>query len=106
MLALSHALAWIFCRFPASQPVFVDNLQRVGRCVLCAGAGLGRSPVCCLRESPPVLQDNDDHILIRVALAVMEELQEELLTLHNFEAIITHLKVGGGCGPYTFLQHA
>ena len=39
------------------------------------------------------LQDNNDFILMRVALAVMEEVQGDLLRLHDFEAIITHLKV-------------
>jgi hypothetical protein len=35
---------------------------------------------------------------MRTCLAVMEEAQPALLQVEDFESIITHLKVRGGCG--------
>lgn len=41
-----------------------------------------------------LLQSNSDAILLRMGLAFMEALSSKLLELHDFEEIITYLKVG------------
>ncbi len=39
------------------------------------------------------MQEQQAHVLLRLALAVVAEVEAELLQLHDFEDIITHLKV-------------
>ena len=41
-----------------------------------------------------MLTEGRTHVLLRAALAVMLSCQEDLLALLDFEALITHLKVG------------
>mmetsp|Transcript_8975 Transcript_8975/g.19213 ORF Transcript_8975/g.19213 Transcript_8975/m.19213 type:complete len:756 (+) Transcript_8975:92-2359(+) len=50
-------------------------------------------PMFCARLIDIMLQDGNDYILMRVALAIMAELEAPLLQLDDFEHIITHLKV-------------
>ncbi|KAG1657940.1 hypothetical protein FOA52_000971 [Chlamydomonas sp. UWO 241] len=40
-----------------------------------------------------MLQDGNDRLLLRLALAIMEELESGLMELDDFEMIVTHLKV-------------
>lgn len=42
------------------------------------------------------MQEGHDSVLLRVGIALMQALAEELLALEDFEALITHLKVTGG----------
>lgn len=48
-------------------------------------------PRCCP-------QDGHDRLLLRICCAVMASLEEGLLRRHDFEALITYLKVRTGCG--------
>lgn len=40
-----------------------------------------------------MLQEQRAHVLLRVALAIVAEVEAEILELHDFEDIITYLKV-------------
>jgi hypothetical protein len=56
-------------------------------------------PVVPSPPPPPLPQSCDPAVLLRVALALMEALQPELLELGDFEALISAIKVGlGGWG--------
>lgn len=69
-------------------------------CIFVAGGGARRA-WCILRRaskgltgtSADALQEQEAHVLLRLALAVVAECEAELLQLHDFEDIITHLKV-------------
>jgi hypothetical protein len=41
-----------------------------------------------------MLQERRAHVLLRVALAIVAECEADILDLHDFEDIITYLKVG------------
>lgn len=44
-----------------------------------------------------MLTEHSPNILMRAALAVLQECEEELLQRHDFEDLITYLKVGSRC---------
>ena len=44
---------------------------------------------------PRIPQDGNDLLLLRCSYAGMEAREPELLARHDFEALITYLKVGG-----------
>jgi hypothetical protein len=46
-----------------------------------------------------LLQSDGDAMLPRLGLAVMEALSSHLLELHDFEEVITYLKVCGAFRP-------
>lgn len=41
-----------------------------------------------------MLQDGHDRLLLRCSYAIVEALEKEMLARHDFEALITYLKVG------------
>ncbi|GIL44390.1 hypothetical protein Vafri_1866 [Volvox africanus] len=50
-------------------------------------------PAFCARVIDVLLQDGHDRLLLRCSYAVMEVLELELLARHDFEALITYLKM-------------
>jgi hypothetical protein len=58
--------------------------------MMCDDWGLQSHVVCVL-----CVQAEDEAVLLRLGLAVMSALQQGLLELDDFEALITHLKVRG-----------
>lgn len=50
-------------------------------------------PITLLSPLAPPLQDGNDRLLMRVALAIMEELEPQLMRLDDFELLVTGLKV-------------
>lgn len=45
-----------------------------------------------------MLTEHSSNVLMRAALAVLAECEDDLLQLHDFEDLITYLKVGMSCG--------
>ncbi|GLC50154.1 hypothetical protein PLESTB_000348300 [Pleodorina starrii] len=50
-------------------------------------------PAFCARVIDILLQDGHDRLLLRCSFAVVEALESELLARHDFEALITYLKM-------------
>ncbi|PNW80386.1 hypothetical protein CHLRE_07g315350v5 [Chlamydomonas reinhardtii] len=50
-------------------------------------------PPFCARVIDVLLQDGNDRLLLRCSYAVMEALEPELLARHDFQALITYLKM-------------